>query len=217
MIESSTDRYPFSKQEIVSAFESAIHTFFERDSFLIQKKVSERAQVHCIANYFESAIQKTETYRGLTEPEKKKLRVDVEYNRYKMGSKASKELQDVCVQCRKSYGANFVRSCKQNIYLHKRRYPGYWGKILVDMVFHVRGKQYANIFCLEVKPYGTSRKLECDQFRVKQLIQSDNSERHKPCYRYGVALHFNSAHSACYRLYTFEDGKLQEEKKLILR
>lgn len=217
MIESSTDRYPFSKQEIVSAFESAIHTFFERDSFLIKNQVSERAQVHCIANYFESSIQKTETYRGLTEPEKKKLRVDVEYNRYKMESKASKELQDVCVQCCEAYGSDFVESCKQFKELHKHRDTGYWGKILIDMVFHVRGKQYANIFCLEVKPYGTSRKLECDQFRVKQLMQSDYSDHHKPCYRYGVALHFDSAHSAYYRLYTFEDGKLQEEENRILR
>lgn len=217
MIESLTNSYPFSKQEIVSAFESAINTFFERDSFLIENQVSERAQVHCIANYFESAIQKTETYRSLTEPEKEKLRVDVEYNRYEIGGKASKELQDVCVQCCEALGSDFVESCKQSKELHEDRDTGYWGKILIDMVFHVRGNQNANIFCLEVKPYGTSRKLECDQFRVKQLMQSDNSDRRKPCYRYGVAMHFDSVHAACYYLYTFEDDKLQEEKKCILR
>lgn len=217
MIESSTDRYPFSKQEIVSAFESAIRTFFERDSCLINDQVSERAQVHWIANYFESAIQETETYRGLTESEKEALRVDVEYNRYTIEGKTSKMLQDVCVQCRNAYGDDFVESCQQYKDLHKRKEDGAWGTILIDMVFHMRGEQYANIFCLEEKPYGTNRPLECDQFRVKQLIQGEDSDNHKPCYRYGVALHFDSAHSACYRLYTFEDGKLQEEENRILR
>ncbi len=217
MIENSTDHYPFSKQEIVSAFESAIHTFFERDSFLIKNQVSERAQVHCIANYFESEIQKTETYRGLTERKKKDLRVDVEYNRYEIGSKASKELQDVCVQCYEANGHDFVNECKQSKELHKLRDLGYWGAILIDMVFHVRGIQDANIFCLEVKPYGTKRPLECDQFRVKQLIQGENSANRKPCYRYGVSMNFDSDHSAQYHLYYLQDGNLQEEEKSITR
>lgn len=217
MKEISTGRYPFSKQEIVSAFESAIHTFFERDACLIEDQVSERAQVHWIANYFESVIQETETYRGLTESEKEALRVDVEYNRYKFGDKASKEIQDVCVQCRNAYGDTFVESCKQYKYLHKRKDDGAWGTILIDMVFHVRGEQYANIFCLEVKPYGTNRPLECDRFRVKQLIQGEDSDNHKPCYRYGVAMNFNSDHSARYHLYHLQDGELKAEEESITR
>lgn len=215
MKEISTARYPFSKQEIVSAFERAIHTFFERDSCLIKDQVSERAQVHWIANYFESAIQETETYRGLTEPEKEPLRVDVEYNRYTIEGKAPKMLQDVCVQCRAANGNDFVKSCQQYKNLHERKDDGAWGTILIDMVFHVRGEQNANIFCLEVKPFGTNRPLECDQFRVKQLIQGDRSADRKPCYRYGMAMNFDSDHAAQYHLYYLQDGNLQEEEKSI--
>lgn len=140
----------------------------------------------------------------------------MEYNRYGIGSRTSKELQDVCVQCPKTSGPISQIECPQYKELHKHKDHGAWGKILIDMVFHVRGIQDANIFCLEVKPYDTNRPLACDQFRVKQLIQGEDSANHRPCYRYGVAMNFDSDHSARYHLYYLKDGELKEEKELIL-
>lgn len=208
---SNKQPYAFTSQEIKDALQNAMERLFEQDDDLIVWQGSERAQVHWIAIYFDEEIRKTNTYLTLEKDQQERLRVDVEYNRYSVGVKSVKRIEDVCAYCEKKQNGI---PCRQFDDRHKDIEEGKYGSITVDMVFHIRGEQEANIFCLEVKPYGTGRPLECDQIRVRLLVKNEeDEERHKPQYRFGAAVHIEGKSEASCVFY--EDGQKDERFKII--
>lgn len=164
----------FTKDDILCAIKYAIRELNDKDELLLNIHCSERSQVHWLAIYFDKKIREIYHRKKATPNFPEDYVVDVEYNRVTSTPDNTKQIPNLCSDCR--YDSE---NCKKK----------HTDNVTVDMIFHRRGSNDidSNIFCLEVKP-SHNKESKCDQKRICELVTGAEFGS-KPIYQYGLALH----------------------------
>jgi hypothetical protein len=173
----------------------AIEILRVRDSYLLEKDVSERAITHKLAEHLQYVIGNS-------------LDVDCEYNKNTNDSEVfSKKIYVLESAIKEMYSSRNRDHNSVNIqgesYLELSVFP--------DIIVHKRGKKQNNILAIEVKK-STSRIDRSYDFKKLKCYTESDSEANNLGYKYGAFVRFNigSLNYEAPEIVWFKEGEVFE-------
>ncbi|MCU6708005.1 hypothetical protein M6D81_04700 [Paenibacillus sp. J5C_2022] len=174
---------------IKRALNNSIKEFLDRDKYLLEKNVSERAISHKIASYLEDEFGSF-------------YDVDCEFNRNASNEAELKKILVIHNEIKELPGI------KSNPRIHEIDGEEYYEfSVYPDIIVHKRGRSNRNILIIEIKKSNSSITKDYDYCKLKAYTDSKYNDLK---YQYGAFLSFNMATMSCSNIEWFKDGKTIE-------